>query len=266
MACLSVWVRGSLPALTPCGLLGGPPLSGCEPFSRFWRPPLSKKDLSLPWCSTPCAEKECLRSRCPCQVLLRDSSCLRAPGISKSVAASGACWLLSGLSPSGWREDSRVQENTLRSNKQCACRKRTVWGPFPLPGKGPAGTVPVLSRSFLGVCAAMLWETLHLPELASGAGIGGRRRALGVRVSQMTRLWRAQMTRCWRAQMTRCRRTQVTRFPNGAPKLVFFTRIRKQDDGVTRVARELALIQRPRTCNGLACAGLLVICNCWPTL
>ena len=32
----------------PEAFLGDPLLSGCEPFSPFWGPPLSKKDLSLP--------------------------------------------------------------------------------------------------------------------------------------------------------------------------------------------------------------------------
>ena len=35
-------------AALPCDLVGGPPLSGCEPFSPFGGPPLSEKDLSLP--------------------------------------------------------------------------------------------------------------------------------------------------------------------------------------------------------------------------
>ena len=64
---------------------GTPLLSGCEPFSPFGVPPFLRRTFLY---LAPCAEKECLRSRFPCQVLMRDSSCLRAPGIRIASACA----------------------------------------------------------------------------------------------------------------------------------------------------------------------------------
>ena len=65
---------------------GTPLFQGVNPFL----PPFLRR--SFP---SPCAEKECLRSRFPCQVLLRDSSCLRAPGISGRGASQLWSWVCS---------------------------------------------------------------------------------------------------------------------------------------------------------------------------
>ena len=72
----------------PEAFLGDPPLSGCEPFSPFWGPPFLRRSFPYLDALPRVLKKECLRSKFPCQVLLRDSSCLRAPGIRIASACT----------------------------------------------------------------------------------------------------------------------------------------------------------------------------------
>ena len=117
--CVRVLDMGCLPAF-----LGDPLLSGCEPFSPFWGPFLRR---TFPYLDAlPRVLKRSACAQGSCQVLLRDSSCLRAPGIREN-GFGGPGWLDAGpakfkqprcLVPAGrswgggklWRDCRELQE------------------------------------------------------------------------------------------------------------------------------------------------------------